>query len=89
MGRVGDAHNNAMDERFFANLECELINRYSWQNKTAVKQVIFTWIESWYKPTRRHLGLGYLSPSNFERKYNADNQAVINPFLHNEALPVQ
>ena len=28
---------------------------------------IFTWIESWYNPLRRHSGLGQLSPNAFER----------------------
>ena len=88
IGSVGDAYDNAMAESFFASLECELINRRSWQNKTAARLAIFTWIESWYNLTRRHSGLGYLSPSNFERKYNENNQAAINPFLHNEALSV-
>ncbi len=88
MGSVGDAYDNAMAESFFASLECELINRRSWQNKTAARLAIFTWIESWYNLTRRHSGLGYLSPSNFEKKHNEKNQTVINPFLQNEALSV-
>lgn len=87
MGSVGDAYDNAMAESFFASLECELINRRSWQNKTAARLAIFTWIESWYNLTRRHSGLGYLSPSNFEKKHNEKNQTVMNPF-QNEALSV-
>ncbi len=34
MGSVGDAYDNAMAESFFASLECELIDRRSWKNKT-------------------------------------------------------
>ena len=74
MGSVGDAYDNAMAESFFASLECELIDRRSWKNKTEARLAIFTWIESWYNPTRRHSGLGYLSPINFERKLNENNQ---------------
>ena len=33
MGTVGDAYDNAMAESFFATLECELIDRRSWQTK--------------------------------------------------------
>ncbi len=52
-----------------------------WQNKTAARLAIFTWIESWYNLTRRHSGLGYLSPNNFEKKHNENNQTAINPFF--------
>lgn len=78
MGSVGDAYDNAMAESFFASLECELIDRRSWKNKTEARLAIFTWIESWYNPTRRHSGLGYLSPNNFERKLKEKNQIKIN-----------
>ena len=46
MGSVGDAYDNAMAESFFASLECELIDRRSWKNKTEARLAIFTWIES-------------------------------------------
>ena len=68
MGTVGDAYDNAMAESFFASLECELIARRTWRNKTEARLAVFTWIESWYNPRRRHSGIGYLSPVNFERK---------------------
>ncbi len=63
---------------FSLPLECELIDRRSWKNKTEARLAIFTWIESWYNPTRRHSGLGYLSPNNFEKKLNEKNQIAIN-----------
>ncbi len=37
MGTVGDAYDNAMAESFFAALECELIDRRSWQTKTEAR----------------------------------------------------
>ena len=55
-------------ESFFASLECELIARRSWKTKTEARLAVFTWIESWYNPRRRHSALNYLSPINFERK---------------------
>jgi putative transposase len=69
MGTVGDAYDNAMAESFFASLECELIARRSWKTKTEARMAVFTWIESWYNPHRRHSALNYLSPNNFERKH--------------------
>ena len=44
-------------ESFFASLESELIARLTWKTKTEARLAVFTWIESWYNPRRRHLGL--------------------------------
>ena len=67
MGSVGDAYDNAMAESFFASLECELIDRRSFQTKADARLALFTYIESWYNPGRRHSALGRISPINFER----------------------
>ena len=69
MGTVGDAYDNAMAESFFATLECELIDRRSWQTKTEARLALFTYIEGWYNPRRRHSALGQISPANFESKH--------------------
>lgn len=69
MGTVGDAYDNAMAESFFASLECELIDRRSWQTKTEARLALFTYIEAWYNPRRRHSALGYLAPVTYESKY--------------------
>jgi putative transposase len=73
MGTVGDAYDNAMAESFFASLECELLDRRSFKTKTEARLAVFTWIEGWYNPRRRHSALGYQSPLNYERS---------NPNLH-------
>ena len=70
MGTVGDAYDNAIAESFFASLECELINRRIWQTKSQARLAVFTWIESWYNPLRRHSGINYKSPNNFEKALN-------------------
>ena len=69
MGSVGDAYDNAMAESFFASLECELIDRRTWKTKTEARLAVFTWIESWYNPKRRHSALDYLSPMAYERRH--------------------
>ena len=68
MGSVGDAYDNAMAESFFASLECELIDRRVWKSFAQARMEIFTWIEGWYNPRRRHSGLNQKSPVNFERE---------------------
>ena len=69
MGTVGDAYDNAMAESFFATLECELIDRRSWQTKTEARLALFTFIEGWYNPRRRHSALGQMSPAKFEQQH--------------------
>ena len=57
-----------MAESFFASLECELLDRSTFRTKTEARLAVFTWIEGWYNPRRRHSALGYLSPMNYEKK---------------------
>ena len=70
MGSVGDAYDNAMAESVFASLECELIERRSFKTKTEARLAVFTWIEAWYNPRRRHSALGRISPLEFERRHD-------------------
>jgi putative transposase len=80
MGSRGDAYDNAMAESFFASLECELLDRRCFQSKTEARLAVFTWIEGWYNPRRRHSALGYLSPLNFEEQ----NQTLTMQPAHSE-----
>lgn len=77
MGSVGDAYDNAMAESFFASLECELIDRRSFQTKAEARLALFTYIEGWYNPRRRHSALGRISPINFERSHTQDQPPLI------------
>ena len=63
MGSVGDAHDNAMCESFFATLECELLARRRFTSQAEARMAIFSYIEGWYNPARRHSGTRYLSQS--------------------------
>ena len=69
MGSVGDAYDNAMAESFFASLERELLSRRSFKSQAEARMAVFEWIEGWYNPHRRHSGLGYRSPVNYERAH--------------------
>ena len=71
MGTVGDAYDNAMCESFFATLECELLDRKKFRSHSEAKMAVFSFIEGWYNPSRRHSALDYLSPINYERRYMA------------------
>jgi putative transposase len=77
MGSVGDAYDNAMAESFFASLECELIDRRSFPTKAEARIAVFTYIEGWYNPRRRHSPLGRVSPATFERSHIHPEPAAI------------
>jgi putative transposase len=70
MGTVGDAYDNAMAESFFATLEREVLKRRRFKSQAEARMAIFEWIEGWYNPHRRHSGLGYRSPVNYERAHH-------------------
>jgi putative transposase len=60
-----------------ASLECELIYRRSWKSQADARTALLTWIEGWYNLRRRHSGLNYLSPINFERKQNEQEDRAL------------
>ena len=57
VGSVGDAYDNAMCESFFATLECELLDRRRFTTRAEARMAVFTFIEGWYNPHRRHSAL--------------------------------
>ena len=69
MGTVADAYDNAVAESFFATLKCELLYRRPWPRREDARRAIFEFIEAWYNPRRRHSTLGYVSPTEYERRY--------------------
>ncbi len=73
-GSVADCYDNAMCESFFATLECELIDRTAFPNHQIATREVFSFIEGWYNPHRRHSALGYLSPAQFERRTQQDRR---------------
>ena len=68
MGSVGDCFDNAMMESFFSSLEAEVLDRYRFRTREEARREIFSWIEGWYNPHRRHSRIGYVSPREFERR---------------------
>jgi putative transposase len=66
---VGDAYDNAMGESFFATLECQLIDRRRFRTKAEARLAIFSFLEGFYNPLRRHSSIGYLSPIDYERRF--------------------
>jgi len=66
MGTVGDCYDNALCESFFASLECELIERTEFTDTDEAQREVFSYIEGFYNPSRRHSSIDYQSPMNYE-----------------------
>jgi len=82
MGSVGDAYDNAMCESFFATLECELLDRHRFKTQPDARSAVFTFIEGFYNPRRRHSSIGYLSPIDYERRLQRHQSTAIDPDAH-------
>jgi hypothetical protein len=67
-GSIGDALDNAVAESFFATLECELLDRYHWPTRQALRTAVFDFIEIFYNRQRRHSTLDYLTPVDYEHQ---------------------
>jgi len=68
VGKPGTCWDNSVAESFFATLKTELIYRQIWPSRRVAKSAIFEFIAGWYNQHRRHSTLGYLSPSDVERR---------------------
>jgi transposase InsO family protein len=68
MGSIGDAFDNAMAESFFATLKAEMIYRRAWPSRHELEMEVFSFIEGFYNPLRRHSRLGNLSPAAYEKQ---------------------
>ena len=63
---------NAVVESFFASLKTEEVDDADYETRQQAKTGIFSYIEGFYNPKRRHSSLNYLSPNDFERLYFAN-----------------
>jgi putative transposase len=75
MGSVGDCFDNAMAESFFATLKEELVYRRAWPTRHELEMEVFSFIEGFYNPRRRHSRLGNLSPAAYEHQITTQTEA--------------
>jgi len=74
--------NNAMAESFFATLECELLDKQTFQTREEARSEIFDFVEGYYNTYRRHSGLrlpglGMQSPAQFELRWFLAQQSEL------------
>ncbi|ADL49524.1 MULTISPECIES: IS3 family transposase [Micromonospora] len=67
MGSVADCYDNAMAETFFATLKTELVYTRAWPSRHELEMEVFSYIEGFYNPRRRHSRLGNVSPDTYEK----------------------
>lgn len=72
MSGKGDCWDNAMMESFFGSLKTEWIYGKNYLTRQAAKQDTFKYIELFYNRQRRHASLGYISPAEFEQRYEVN-----------------
>lgn len=66
MSGKGDCYDNAVIESFWSTLKRELVYLETYASHRQAKASIFEYIEVFYNRKRKHSGLGYLSPEQFE-----------------------
>jgi putative transposase len=68
MSRRGNCHDNAVAESFFQLLKRERIRRKTYATRQEARSDVFSYIEMFYNPIRRHSSADGLSPIEFERR---------------------
>ena len=68
LSRRGDCWDNAAMESFFSSLKSERLNRRTYRSRDDVRADVFSYIEQFYNPRRRHSTLGYVSPMEYEKQ---------------------
>ncbi len=62
MGSIGDCYDYALCESFFATLECELLDCWTFSLRREPRHAVFHFIERWHNPHRCQSALGQTSP---------------------------
>jgi transposase InsO family protein len=70
MSRKGNCWDNACSETLFASLKVERLHGKQFQTIRQAKDETIAWL-LWYNRTRMHSTLGYISPMQFEQRWEA------------------
>ena len=68
MSGKGNCYDNAQAESFFARFKTELVEGGLFETVEQARSETFSYIEGYYNRIRRHSGIGYLSPIEFEKQ---------------------
>ena len=68
MSGKGNCYDNVVCESFFHTLKTEHVHRFNYETREQAKRSVFWYIEAYYNRIRRHSGIDYQSPINFEER---------------------
>ncbi len=71
MSRKANCWDNACMERFFCSLKTERMGCTIYPTHEAARTAVFEYIETFYNTKRRHAGLGYKTPVQYEAQANS------------------
>jgi len=63
----GNVWDNSAMESFFSSLKIERVHGRRYRTRDEARSDIFSYIEGFYNPRRRHSTLDYVSPTAYER----------------------
>lgn len=81
MSAKGNCYDNAQAESFFSRFKAELIEGGIFETIEEARTEIFSYIDGYYNRIRRHSGLGYKSPLEFEKELRIKQQRRRDSFL--------
>lgn len=91
MTRADETYDNAHAESLFSRYKTELLEDGAFTDLEQARSETFAYIEGYYNRTRRHSGLSYLSPENFERAFDQRTGAprIASAATHGQGLRKQ
>ena len=66
MAAKGNCYENAQAESFFARFKTELLEGGVFENFDQAVSETFSYIDGYYNIHRRHSGIGYMTPAEYE-----------------------
>lgn len=77
MAGIDNPYENAMAESVWSRLKAELLEGGVFATMEEAEVEIFDYIECYYNTKRRHSGIGYQTPAEFENRYYQTQQLTI------------
>jgi putative transposase len=76
MSRKGNCWDNACSETLFGSLKVERLHGQQFQTIRQAKDETIAWL-LWYNQSRMHSTLGYLSPAEFEQRWQQATEKIV------------